>query len=318
MKNLGESMNFIKIIATILFMLSLVILSTTACTTSEEPSGNTTISITDNIGRVVHLDKTPERIISMAPSNTEMLFALGLADKIVGTTNYCNYPPEAADKETVGGFSTPDLEKILDLDPDLVFAGGMHEEEVVPELERRGLKVLIIAPETINDVLEVISLIGKATGAEDTASQLVNDIENRINVISNKVASFTDEDKPSVLYVTWHEPLYTLGQGTITHELIELAGGINLFADIEDHDQTNLEEVLDRNPEVILASTGHGDALDAPLEWANTEERLRETDARKNDRVYQVNADIVTRPGPRIVEGLEQIAELIHPELFPE
>ena len=259
-----------------------------------------------------------QTLVSLAPSNTEILFALGLEERIVGVTEYCDYPSEAQQIAQVGGFSTVDMEKILELDPDLIFAANMHKETEVPELERRGFDVITLIPETIDEVLANIIAVGDVTGTQDKAASLVRDLQARINLITGKLTNLTEEEKPGVFYVTWHDPLWTLGKGTITHELIELAGGINIAADIEGHGQTDLETLIWRNPQVILASSGHGSGEDAPISWARNEERLEEVDARTNGNIYQVDSDLVTRPGPRIIDGLELIAELIHPELFGE
>jgi len=308
----------IETIIGIICLLALVLLPALACDTEEETSDTAYITITDQFGRTVILDSIPDRIISLAPSNTEILFALGLEDKIVGITQYCDYPPEAENITKIGGFSTIDMEKIIELAPDLILAANMHKDTDVPELDRRGFNVLTIAPETIDDVMFNIDLIGNATGAEGIARTLITDLENRIKEVHDKVATLVDEEKPGVLYITWHDPLWTLGEGTITHELIEMAGGQNIVDDISGHGQIDLETVIWRNPQIILASTGHGSAEDSPLIWAQTEDRLSHIDARLNNRIYQVDADLVTRPGPRIIDGLELIAGLIHPELFGE
>jgi len=260
----------------------------------------------------------PQRIISLAPSNTEILFALGLGDRVVGVTEYCNYPPEAASREKVGGFSTVDMEKIIELDPDLILAANIHKDTDAPELERRGFRVLVLDPGTIDEVIENITLVGATTGVEEVSEALVADLRSRIAAVTEKVSSLPETERPGVFYITWHDPLWTLGRGTITHELIEMAGGRNIVADVDGHGQTDIETVIWRNPQVILASAGHGSAADSPVGWARTEKRLSETDARRDDRIYQVDADLVTRPGPRIVEGLELIATLIHPDLFAE
>ena len=263
-------------------------------------------------------EQIPMRIISLAPSNTEILFALGLGNKVVGVTGHCDYPPEAAEKAIIGGFSTPDLEKILELEPDLVLATSKHEEEIIPALESRGLKVLTLAPKTLEEVLESILKVGTETREEDKAALLVADMQQKIDAIADKVISLTEDEKPYVFYVTWNDPIWTVGNGTFIHEQVQTAGGRNIFADSEGHLQTNLETIIDRNPQVILASSGHGAAEDSPISWINTEERLIGVEARINETVYEVDANMISRAGPRIVDGLRIIAECIHPELFSE
>lgn len=263
-------------------------------------------------------DQISMRIISLAPSNTEILFALGLGNEVVGVTKNCDYPPEAAEKITIGGFATPDLEKILELEPDLVLATSKHEEDIVPEMENRGLKVLTLAPKTLEEVLESILKVGSETGKEDESSLLVADMQQKIDAIADKVESLTEDEKPSVFYITWHDPIWTAGNGTFIHEQIQTAGGRNIFGDFEGHLETNLETIIDKNPQVILASSGHGVAEDSPTTWVNTDERLRGVEARLNDTVYEVDANLISRAGPRIVNGLKIMAERIHPELFSE
>ncbi len=287
-----------------------------ACVPPAEEMASFPIEVTDQLGRVVKLERIPERIISLAPSNTEMLFALGLAGRVVGVTDYCNYPPEAEEKPSVGGFSTPDLERIIAFSPDLLLAASIHEKDIIPELEKRGLAVLALTPETLGEVIESINLIGEAAGKEKEASNLVTSLEARMEAVTDKTASLPYTERPKVLFVTWHDPLWTVGSETLVNELIEKAGGVNLARELSGHQVINLEVVVEGNPDVIIAITGHGDAKDIPFEWAQTESRLKETSARQGGRIYQIDADTATRPGPRIVDGLEKFAEFINPELF--
>ncbi|MFA4836427.1 MAG: cobalamin-binding protein [Dehalococcoidia bacterium] len=261
-------------------------------------------------------DKIPQRIVSLAPSNTEILFALGLGDQVVGVTDYCDFPPEAKLKEKIGGFSEVNLEKVLSLSPDLVLAADIHTKTIVPELENRGLKVIVLNPKTIDELLANITQVGALTGKEAESAKLVADMKGRIEAVTDKVSSLSNEDKPGVFFITWHDPPWTVGSGNIINELIEKAGGTNIFADLEGNKSVILETIIARNPQVMLASTGHGEGGKNTLKWAQTEDRLRGTDARKNNRAFEINADLVNRSGPRIVDGLESMARCIHPEIF--
>jgi len=273
-------------------------------------------SIVDDLGRSVSIEKMPQRIISLAPSNTEILFALGLGDKVVGVTEQCNYPPEALEKEKVGGYSTPDIEKIIALQPDLILASSIHEKEIIPGLMEQGLTVFALKPENLDGILADIRVVGEITGREKEASGLVAQMEGRIKAVVDKTQKL--EERPKVFYITWHEPVWSVGSGTIIHELIMKAGGENIFQDITGHKVVDLEMIIARDPGVIIACTGHGDAEGKPFGWARSESRLGVIEARRNDRVYQVNADLVSRAGPRIVDALEWFAYFIHPELFSE
>jgi len=304
---------WLKALVTVVLILALAPLG--ACDEDSETNDIATITPSETPA----VDETGSlRIVSLAPSNTEIIFALGLGDNLVGVTEYCDYPPEAEEKAKIGGFSTVDMEKVIEVAPDLVVATSMHEESVTPELERRGMKVITLAPETLDEVLDGISEVGAATGKAEVASALVAQMQEKINAIIEKVEPMLGENKPGVLYITWHDPIWTVGNGTLTHELIEIAGGENVFADGDGNMETDLETVVWRNPQVILASTWHGSAEDSPVTWAKTENRLAELDARKDGRVYEIDADLVTRPGPRLVEGLQIIAEYLYPSVFTE
>jgi len=293
-------------------LLSIVIIAVACAPAEATPPG----AIVDDLGRSVDIEKIPQRIVSLAPSNTEILIALGLGEKVVGVTEHCNYPPEAVEKEKVGGYATPDIEKIITLQPDLLLASSIHAKELIPALEETGLTVFALEPKSIGGILEDIRMAGEIAGREEKASELVTQMENRIEAITDKTKN--PEERPRVLYVTWQDPLWSVGSGTIIDELIETAGGVNIFQDITGHKVVDIELVIARNPEVIIACTGHGEAEDKPFEWAKAEPRLEVTEARKNSRVYQIDADLVNRAGPRVVESLEKLAHFIHPEIFPE
>ena len=274
------------------------------------------IEVTDQLGRVVKLEEVPERIISLASGNTEILFALGLGDKVVGVTDFCDYPPEAKEKPSIGGFSTPNMEEVVALEPDLILAASIHKGEVIPALEGKGLTVFALDPKTIDEILESITLIGEITGKEGEASQLVTEMSNRIKAVTDKTDGLSEAQRPRVFYITWHDPLKTAGGDTWHEELIVKAGGINIAHDLTGYATINLETVIDANPQVIITGAGMGTGVDLPLQFAKIEERLRNVDARINNQIYAVPTDLSGRPGPRIVEALELFAKCIHPEIF--
>ena len=304
-----------RLLGKTLGLLVLVVLIITSCSSGGGSSGQSAIELTDQLGRVVKLDKMPQRIISLAPQNTEILFALGLGDKVVGVTTYCNFPPEAQEKPKIGGFSTVDVEKVVSLSPDLVVAALIHEKETISQLESHGLKVLALAPKTLSEVTQAIELVGKATGTETQARRAVEDMETRMATVARLVAGLSAEGRPRVFYVVWHDPLMTAGGDTTQSELIDLASGRNIFDDLSKYPTVGLEALLERQPQVIIAGSGHGSAQNSPLEWAKSEPRLKNTEALIQNRVFGIDADIVSRAGPRIVDGLEEMLRLIHPEL---
>jgi len=286
------------------------------CTTPAEEAAPSPIEVTDQLGRVVKLDKIPEKIISLSPSNTEILFALGLADKVVGVTDYCNYPPEAQEKPSIGGFSTPNIEEVVALSPDLILATSIHEKRIIPQLEGRGMAVFALNPKTLDEVLESITLVGEITGKDEEASQLVTEMRNRIKAVTDKTDNLPESQRPKVFCITWHDPLMTPGSGTRHDELVVKAGGINVARDLSGYADISLEAVIEANPQVIIAGVGMGSGEDLPFQFVKTEPRLRNVDARINNRVYSMDVDLAGRPGPRITEALEKFAEFIHPELF--
>ena len=280
---------------------------------------NSTITVTDDLGRLISITSAPQRIVSLAPSNTEILFALGLGDRVVGVTTYCNYPPQVESLkdsgkiDVVGGYVDPDLEKILSLRPDLVVASQIHDSGVVSLLEKQKIPVFVVDPSNLSGILLSIEKVGKITGRATEATALTQQMQSRIKAVSDKVSSLP---KKRVLYVVWHDPVQTAASGTFEDEIIEKAGGVNIFHDLSGYAEVDPEAIAVRNPEVIIACTGMGEGADKPFHWAETDRGLNQTDARKNGRIYLADGDLITRTGPRIVDGLEMFAKFIHPEAF--
>lgn len=277
------------------------------------------LEMTDQAGRIVSIEKIPEKIISLAPGNTEILYALGLEDRLVGVTEYCNYPEAAKEKPQIGGFSTIDIERVVEIEPDLILAANIHEDELMPQLERLGLTVLTLDPKTIDEVLKAVDLIGRFTGKTEEASQLTTEMKNRIKAVTDKTATLSEAQRPRVFYILWHDPLMTVGRETRIHELIIKAGGINIARDLGGgYPDMSLEAVISMNPQVIIADVGHGSGEELNYQYVLTEKRFKDIDARRSNRIYKIDSDLVSRPGPRIVDGLEKLAQFIHPELFQE
>jgi len=290
--------------------------TTPATLTSTTFAHPASLTVTDQLGRTVTIIGRPQRIISLAPSNTEIVYALGLADRLVARTDYDNYPPEARDKPSIGGFSTPNIEQIVAMSPDLVLATSIHEGKIIPQLEARGLAIVALNPKTIDEVLTAINLVGKVTGVEEAAAALTASMRQRVTAVTTKVGP--SSLLPGVFYVVWHDPLMIAGVGTLHDELIRLSGGINLGHDLAGYADISLETVIMASPQVMIAGVGMGTGEDLPLQYIMNESRLADTDARKNNRVYPIDVDLVGRPGPRIVDALEQFARFIHPERFEE
>jgi len=275
-----------------------------------------TVQVTDQLGRVVKLERIPQRIISLAPSNTEILFALDLGDRLVAVTNYCNYPPEAEEKPSIGGYSTPNIEEIVALSPDLILATSIHEKRIIPQLEAKGLTIFGVNPKTLDEVLVSITLVGEITRKEEEASWLIAGMRNRIKAVTGKTNGLPEDKRPRVFHLTWHNPLMTSGSGTLPYELIHKAGGRNIFPELVGTKGVGLEVIVARDPQVMIAGIGMGSGEDQPFQYLKTETRLQNTEASKNGRIYKVDVDLIGRAGPRIVDGLERFAKCIHPEIF--
>ena len=302
-----------------LILLSLVMLQMLCSLSLAEENATGALTVVDDLGRTVSVAQIPLRIVSLSPSNTEILFALDLGDKVVGATKYCNYPPQVKELEDagkiviVGGYIDPDVETILSLHPDLVLASRTRSTEAVSLLEKEGVAAFVTDPKNLTDIIRSIERIGKITGSEAQASRLCDQMQSRIDAVSDRTSSLP---KMRVLYIVWHDPVKTAGAGTFEDELIEKAGGVNIFHDLSGYAQVDPEAIAVRNPQVIIACSGMGSGADGPIQWAKTEKGLNQTEARKNGRIYQAEGDLITRAGPRIVDGLEMLAKFIHPEAF--
>ena len=284
----------------------LVFLSMSLILTACSPSLGTFV---DDLGRQVTIERIPQRIVSLAPSNTEILFALGLGDKVVGVTDWCDYPPEALEKEKVGSYDTPDIEKIVALNPDLVLVAYGTTMDVINNLVGLGLTVFGIESTDLDDLLNDIRTVGEITDTELEAAALTSEMESRIEAVTSETSEL--EERPRVFYIVWHDPLWTAGTETFIHELIEKAGGLNICQNLTGYTTISIEEVVARNPEVIITSGWS-------FEWAQNETLLQGTNASQSGRIYQGDDNLVQRPGPRLVEGLEWFAYFIHPEIFEE
>ncbi|MFQ5924426.1 MAG: ABC transporter substrate-binding protein [Dehalococcoidia bacterium] len=297
-----------KRLALVLLFSTLVLPLAIACTPGRPPGPG---MITDDLGRTVTIAETPGRVVSLAPSITEILFALGLGDRVVGVTDYSDYPEEALAKPRVGGYWQPSLEKIVALTPDLLLM--TERPDLISEFENLGLTFVVLDPDDMDGILKNIELIGQITGVEQRAEALTADMEARIEAV---VAKTGEAPKPRVFYVIdASDPSkpWTAGGGTFIDALIGLAGGENIAATAGQWTQFSLEAVVNADPEIIIADAGMGTALAPDLERLSG---WKEIGAVKEGKVYLIDGALTSRPGPRIVDGLEEMARIIHPELF--
>jgi len=277
------------------------------------------ITVIDGLGREVSVEALPQRIVSLAPSNTEILFAVGAGDQVVGVTKYCDYPSEAQTREQVGGFSakTISVERIVALEPDLVFSAGKLQTPVIEALEKVNITVVALDARTLDDVYGNIELVGQLTGHGEEAAQIVASMRERVDAVVTKVAEIPQEERLTVYWETFDEPLMTAGPGTFIGQMIEMAGGINIFADVtESYPEISAEEVAKRNPDVIMSMDSHGkkitpDVLAGRPGWG-------EIKAVKNGRIHLIGDNLVSRPGPRLADALETMAKALYPDLFAD
>jgi iron complex transport system substrate-binding protein len=265
----------------------------------------------DALGRIITLERQPQRIVSLAPSITETLYYLGLGDRVVGVTQFSNYPPEAALKPKVGSYVDLNVEKILTLSPDLVI-GTMdgNEPDKVYLLEEAGIPAFIINPRNVRQAIETMATVGHVCGVPEKGAALSLQLSKRVDDIIKKIKR---RKKPLVFLQINLKPIMTVNRNTYIHDLIELAGGENIAKDEPiTYPRISLEEVIRRKAEVIIIIIMERDGQfeEAKKEW----QRWTTIPAVKNGRVHLVDPDIIDQPSPRVVEGLEALARLLHPE----
>lgn len=299
---------------TIILVLYLLIGIQLGCNQHRQQSSNAWLTVTDDISRQIVFEKPPMRIISLAPSLTEMCFAIDSGATLVGVTQYCNFPPATKKKPSVGGMVSPNFEKIAELQPDLIIVTveGNSKEDFA-KLESMGFRLFVANPRTLEDIYKSILTLGRILQRDSSAVRLVEFLRSREESIRSLVH---DEKKPKVFAIISIKPLMTAGPSTFIHQLIVGAGGINIAEKaVVAYPIFNREEVLHQNPDFLVVTTGAVYSLRTLFnefpEWTNLE-------AVKKRQVLLINSDILTRPGPRIVEGLEILARVFHPEKFKE
>lgn len=271
------------------------------------------ITLTDGLGRTVELPGPAKRIISLTPATTEILFAIGAGAQVVGRDTFSDYPTEASSVTDIGGsMGKYNTEAIVSQQPDLVVAGGINPPELVSSLENLGLKVYFLAnPTTLEELYNSISIIGSLTGNENGAADVVASMDVKAKEVDAKLAGITD--KPMVYYELDATP-FTAGPGTFVDQLITRAGGTNFGSKMDTAwAQISLEQLLLADPAfVILGDSAYGETaatVSARPGW----EALT---AVKNQKIFPFDDNLVSRPGPRLVDGLVALARLIHPESF--
>lgn len=286
-------------------------------TTAAAESPSTPIEIVDGLGRQVRLEAPAQRVVSMAPSNTEILFAIGAGERVVGRDEFSDFPSQAVGLPSIGGgFGDYNQEAIVDLEPDLVLAAEINTREQVQALADLGLTVFWLAnPTSMDEMYANLVTVARLTGNEEEAAALVASLQERVSEVEQVVARAADT--PSVFYEldsTEPNAPWTAGPGTFIDTLIGMAGGENVVADIESqYVQVSLEKLVIEDPDVILLGDA---AYGVTPESVGQRAGWESLSAVKNGRVYPFDDNLVSRPGPRLVDGFEVLARLLHPELF--
>ena len=274
-------------------------------------SYSATQTFIDEVRREVTFPFPPERIVSLAPNVTEILFGLGLDEEIVGVSIHSNFPEKAKSKVRVGSYIRLDFEKIASLNPDLIIATGAgNTRDTVDRLEKLGFQTYVIYPKDFRDILQSVAHIGQVVNREKEAKAIIEGMRKRCETVMEITRGLP---RPKVFIQIGDVPIVTVGKGSFADDLIRLAGGENIAGkEKEGYPRLGMEEILKRSPEVIVISSMNptGDYQKILQEWT----RWKTIPAVKNGRIYLIDSDLLDRPSPRIIEGLEELARVLHPQ----
>jgi iron complex transport system substrate-binding protein len=293
----------------IVILLSLLVIMAGGCEAQFQPG-----TYTDDMDREVNINEIPQRILSHVPGITEILFALGLGERVVGVSDYCDYPEEVKSKPSVGNYFNPSIENIVALEPDLVLTDG-HSESI-KQLDELEITYMVIDPKDIDGIYKDLELLGKVTGTESEAAELIDSMQDSI---ADVIAQVEGAPRPRVLYIIDATDLtlpWTAGPGSFIDYIITTAGGENIAAQAQGAwIQLSIEEIVNADPDIIILPLTHGTAF-TPREVLEEHPGWQGTTAVKEGNIFFIEDNLVSRFGPRIVLGLEEMAKIIHPELF--
>lgn len=297
-------------------MVLMLALGLSACKTEEKTSGKSAVpgeypmTIVDSYNREVTFEEEPETVISLGPNITETIYAVGAGDKLIGRTDYCDYPEQVKDVQSVGSLTDPSVEKIAELNPDVVIASTHFKEDVLKKLEEAGVKVLVLyGEENFDGAYTTIEKVGLVLNKSDQAENVISEMKSKVSEVTEKVKG---KEAPSVYYVIGYgaEGEFTATKDTFIAEMIGMAGGTNIADDAENW-KYSLEKVIEKDPYMIICSK-YFDSK-AGIETANGYKDLA---AVKEGRLYEIDDNKLDRQGPRLAEGLEELARTIHPDAF--
>ena len=318
----------LPLIALVFLALAFMLVALTGCKSKSGGSTSSStgpITVTDDNGKSVTLKAPAKRIVSLAPANTEIAFALGAGDKMVGGTTYDDYPAAAKSLPKIGDFNNPNVEKVVNQAPDLVLAAGGIQAILRAKFEKLGIPVFVVDPQTLDQTMTDLTKLGRLMGVSDKADKVVTSMKATIKSVQDKIAAYfarsdvspeqakTVKFRPTVFFEVYPKPLMTAGRDTFVNDLITLAGGANIGAAAGPGYPTFSSEVLfEKNPDFYIAPIG---SMSDPGQ-ISARPGYNELKAVKDGHVYTIEDDLVVRPGPRLAQGLVEIAKMIHPEAF--
>jgi len=274
-----------------------------------------TREVTDEVGRTVRVPLTPSRIISLAPSLTETIYALGAESRLVGDTDYCDYPPDALKKAKVGGAIDPNLEQIAALRPDLVLVTkGFNRLDTVRALETLGIASYATDPHTVEEIISSTQKLADLLDISATGQALADELQGRLAAVQTKLSSLPPK---RVLFIVWTDPLISVGKSTFIADALRRAGAISIVDSSQNWPQISLEEAVHLQPDFLVFASSHSDVAAHDFEMIADRPGWRILEAVRNRR-YAVISDAVNRPAPRIVSAIEDLARQLHPEAFQE
>ncbi len=278
------------------------------------PEGSGPFAVTDSRGVDIIFDKIPETIVSLTPSNTEILYALGMEEKIIAVSDYCNYPEETASKQKLPTGEQLDLESLISLNPDVVFLGNMSVmDDQMRRLEESGIKLVVTEANTLAETYEVMGLIGKITGKAQEASAMADAMKKGFEEIREEVRGKAQR----TVYVEvspLQYGLWSCGKNTFIQELIDIVGAKNIFDDVEGWTSVSEEQVLQRNPDIILTTASPLTGIKDPIGDIVSRQNWSGISAVKNNKVVMLDSDMSTRPGPRLLDAAKALVQIIYGE----
>jgi iron complex transport system substrate-binding protein len=270
--------------------------------------------LTDEVGRKVQIPQEVDRVVSLAPNLTEIVFALGDGNHLAGDTDYCDYPPEAVQKPHVGGLVNPNLEEIAALMPDLVLATkSINRRETVNALDHIGLPVYVTGdPHSVDDMIASVEHLGSALGMEKSATSVAEDLRSRLSDLNRRL---TGTAPRSVLFVVWTDPLISVGRDTFISDALRRAGGRSVVETNAEWPHVSLEEIVRLQPEFLVFASAHAGDTQRDIDMLRTRPGWKELEAMRHGNIVVVS-DAINRPAPRMVDAIERLARALHPEVF--